>query len=245
MLSALFIVFALVHIAILVWTIRFWRQTRSTTVLMAMMPLLLLWYDCLIIGTGRWLGPSDLLYALSLPRYWAHWLFTPMWIIAAGGMLRLADVSWAKPRWVMGGFCLLAVGMVAIEIPLFFTLELRPVCFMDTVRYAEAVSANALCFADQEVVRSSGPPLPPVVTNIVLLITGGFIWAKLRWPWLSVGSVLMFMAAAVPASLASPAVGNLGEILLAVSILATIRLLLDEEAMDRRRARRARRLART
>ncbi len=236
MLSALFIVFALVHIAILVWTIRFWRRTRSSTVLMAMMPLLLLWYDCLLIGTGRWLGPSDLLYALSLPRYWGHWLFTPLWIIAAGGMLRLAGVPWVKPRWVMASFCLLAVAMIAMEIPLFFTLELRPVCFMDTVRYAEAVSANALCFPEQEVVRGSGPPVAAIVTNVVLFVSGCFIWARLRWPWLALGSLAMFFAAAVPASLASPAIGNLGEIVLAVSLLATLRMLLDGDAVAARRA---------
>lgn len=226
MLSALFLLFAVVHVVILVWTIRFWRETRSSTVLMAMMPLLLLWYDCLIIGIGRFIGPGEVLEALNLPRYWAHWLLTPLWIIAAGGMLRLAGVRWAQHKWVMGGFCLLAVAMIAMEIPLFWTLELHPVCFMDTVRYAEAVSANALCFEGQEVVRGSGPPPPPIITNIVLLIAGVAIWIRCRWPWLTLASLVMFFAAAVPPSLTGPAPGNFGEIVLALGILATIRFLL-------------------
>ncbi len=226
MLSALFFVFAVVHVIILVWTIRFWRATRSPTVLMAMMPLLLLWYDCLIIGLGRFIGPGELLEALSLPRFWAHWLLTPMWIIAAGGMLRLAGVGWAKPKWVMAGFCLLAVAMIAMEIPLFWTLELHPVCFADTVRYAQSVSANALCFEGQEVIRGSGPPPPPIVTNIVLLVAGIAIWIRCRWPWLTLAALVMFVAAAVPPSIASPAPGNFGEIVLALGILATIRFLL-------------------
>jgi hypothetical protein len=229
MLSAIFLVFAVVHVSILVWTIRFWRETRSSTVLMAMMPLLLLWYDCLMIGIGRFIGPSDLLEMLSLPRFWAHWLLTPMWIIAAGGMLRLAGFDWVRPKPVMGAFCVLAVAMIAMEVPLFWSLELHPVCFMDTVRYADSVAANALCFPEQEPIRGSGPPIPAIVTNVVVLVAGIFIWVRCRWPWLTLASLVMFFAAAVPPSLVGPVVGNFGEIVLAIGILATIRFLLSRQ----------------
>lgn len=241
MLSALFLFFAVVHIVILVGTLRYLRATRSWVVLMAVLPLLLLWYDCLIIGLGRFIGPGELLEMLSLPRYWAHWLLTPFWIMAGAGILRMSGSPFGQPRWVMVGLAVLTAVMIAIEIPLFFTLELRPVCFMDTVRYAESVSANALCFPEQEVVPGSGPPIPPVITNIVLLAVGGIVWYRLRWIWLSLGAAVMWVAAIIPTSLVGPGVGNFGEIVLALAILATIRYLhrlkspdVTEHALDER-----------
>jgi hypothetical protein len=226
MLSLLFLIMAAMHVIILIWAVSLCRQTRSPVAVMAMLPLLMLWYDCLIIGVGRWLGPGELLYMLSMPRYWAHWVLTPMWIIAAGGLMRHAGVRWVRPRPVMAAFCVLAVAMVALEVPLFWTLEVHPACYLDTVRYAQSIAANAVCSPDQALVRGAGPPIPAIVTNLVLMIAGIALWRTLGWPYLALGAVGMFLAAALPVSIVGPAVGNMGEIVLAIAVLLTVSRVL-------------------
>lgn len=233
MLSALFVIYGVVHIGLLAWVVRLYRQTRSPAVLMVIVPMLALWYDCLVVGFGRFLGPGDLLQALSYPRFWAHWAIGSFWIIAAGSIGRLAGLRLLQRRWVMGALCVLTVLMIGIEIPHFFHLTLHPVCFADTVRYSEVVASNALCFPDQVPVSGGSPPIPPITTTAVILAVGIALWVRRGWPWMALGAIAMLMAAAVPASKYGPAPSNAGEIVLAWAMVASAARFLRATGPER------------
>jgi len=221
MISALFVIYGLVHIALLVWAVRSWRRTRSVAMLMVIVPMLALWYDCLVVGFGRFLGPSELLQNLSYPRFWAHWTLGSFWIIASGSIGRLAGFALLRHPWVMGALCVLTLVMIGIEVPHFFHLSLHPACFADTVRYTEVVPPNALCFPDQTPVSGGGPPIPPITTTAVVLAVGIALWIKRGWPWMTLGAIAMLIAAAVPSSQFGPAPSNGGEIIITLAMIAT------------------------
>jgi hypothetical protein len=65
-----------------------------------------------------------------------------------------------------------------------------------------------------------------LVVDIVFIVVGISLWRKLRWPWLLLGAVAMFFAAAVPQKLECAfLVNSLGELLLCASLIATCRRL--------------------
>ncbi len=220
--TLLFTILALLNLALLVWGMRLYRQVPAGGLTMLLLPILFLPYDNGIIAAGRFLGEGDLLRNLSWPRFAAHGLLTPLWIIAAGALARQAGLGWAKNKWVMGAFCILATGLIVlIDIPKLLSLQLHPACFADTLRYAESVSASQLCSPTQAVVPSSGPPIAAITSIVVLLGVSVPIWRKTKWPWMFVGAAVMFLAAAMPPSVVGPGVGSIGEVVLGAALLAT------------------------
>jgi hypothetical protein len=221
MLSYVFLVFALVHLALLAWGWSRWQRLRSHGLAMTLLPMTGLWYDCAVIGLGRFIGEGDLLLALNLPRYWIHAVLGPLWIIAAGCFLREAGLPWARKAWVMGAFCVLATCFALHDGLALFDLRLFPACFDDTVRYAQSVAANAVCRPDGAVIKAGGPPVAPIVTTLVIIAAGVAIGRRLRWWWMAAGGVFMLLMAALPASRFGPAFSNLGEIGITLGMLAT------------------------
>lgn len=221
MLSLTFLVFSLVHLALLGLGWSLWHRHRSHGLAMTLLPMTGLWYDCAVIGLGRFIGEGDLLLALNLPRYWIHAVLGPLWIIAAGCFLREAGFEWARARWVMGAFCVLATGFALHDGLALLDLRLFPACFIDTVRYVESVAANALCRPGDPVIKGGGPPVAPIVTTLVIIAVGVAIGRRFRWWWMSVGGLFMLLMAALPTSRFGPAFSNLGEIGITVGMLAT------------------------
>jgi len=79
------------------------------------LPLVMLPYDTAVVGLGSTIGQGDLLRQLTVPRINWYYLTMPGLLILAGGLARRAGFAWARPRWVMGLMCTLAVVLVAID----------------------------------------------------------------------------------------------------------------------------------
>lgn len=165
-------------------------------------------YDNLAIAAGSVLGEGDLTRLLNAPRYYIHALFTPAMMIAAFGALRLAGVGWAQSRVWHTVVCVLATGLILlggyVDI---LNLALVPQMEDGVLRYVN----------DFHLFK--GPPIPAVATIVVVLVFGGVLWRKQKWPWLFVGALLMFFAAA---QTRLPIVANLGEIAFAGGLVATM-----------------------
>ena len=56
MLSAAYLLIAIVDFGVLLWAARCYLRYRSNGLLFATLPLLLLWYDNVVIGIGSTLG---------------------------------------------------------------------------------------------------------------------------------------------------------------------------------------------
>jgi hypothetical protein len=70
-----------------------------------------------------------------------------------------------------------------------------------------------------------GPPIPALVMVVVVIGAGYLLLRKTGWPWMLAGAVVMFVAAAVPVSLAGFLASNGGEVALSLSLVATERFL--------------------
>jgi hypothetical protein len=223
MLSGLFLGYAVIHLVIWLWGWRLWAQTgRPTALLLVLVGSTLLFYDNLRIGLGRFIGQGELLYALSVPAFAWHWSMLPLLVIAAGSLARLAGFGWARNRLVMGGFCVAAVLLSALDIPSIFSMQLYPACLADTLRYSTRVTEAQLC-PGSELVISSGPgPLVAILVNIVVLTLGIALWIKRGWPWLTAGAGAMFIAAgAFAGSVWSLPIANFGEVCFTLGYITT------------------------
>lgn len=198
MYTTLFAIQAAMQFALFLWLLHIWRTTRTPGAAVLLFPQFGLVWDNLIVALGGTIGLGPLLYWLSWPRFWIHWLMGAWLIIATGCILRLAGFEWAKRRWFMVSLCLLTVAMMLYDVPYFFTQELHPVCEFDLVRYSTAVREGLQCFEDQPAVAGSGAPLPQLVAMAVVLAGGLALWIRRGFPWLFLGGLLMLISAMPP-----------------------------------------------
>jgi hypothetical protein len=223
MLSFIFLVFALIHLSLWLWGWQAWsRAGRPVALFLVLFASTLLWWDNFRIGAGRFIGEGELLKAMTWPAFAWHWSLLPLLIIAAGSIARLAGFGWAQKRWVMGGFCLVAVALSILDIPKIFSLELHAACVADTLRYSNGVSAAQLCSPDAQVVQGDGAALVAILCNLVVLGVGIAIWVRHRWPWMALGAGAMFICAgAFGGSYYALPISNFGEILITGGLIAT------------------------
>lgn len=206
MFTTLHVLYGLVQLGLAIYSTRLYLRQRSWYRLIVLVAMYGLAYDNLAIATGSWLGEGELLKTLNLPRFVIHALITPLIIIYAFGVARRAGLDWAQGRLAHTLFCLFATGLVALGAYTdIVRLQLEPERFQDTLRYANAAT--------------QGPPIPAILTIVVLMVIGVLVWRRTNWPWLFVGSVLMFVAAGAGARVI--ALANLGEVAMTGSIAAT------------------------
>ncbi|MET3425846.1 hypothetical protein BJ973_005058 [Actinoplanes tereljensis] len=169
---------------------------RARLFALAVVAAALVW-DNLVIAAGSAFGAGDLLLGLSVPRYVAHALLTPLLIPIVFKILGWPRKVWV---WTLTG-ALIAIGAY-FEI---IRLRLEPETYAGTLRYVNAAAA--------------GPPVPAIVTILVLIVAGAIAWRRGGPPWLCLAAAAMFAGAATLV----PWLGNLGELALLSGILLTAR----------------------
>ena len=222
MYSTGYLIIAAIDVAVLLWALRLWKTYPSTALYLATVPLFLMWFDNLTIGLGRTLGEGQPLIAMNTVRFLAHYICLPITFIAIGSMARQAGFAWARPKVVMAGFCLVAVYFIAHDLWLFSGATFYPSCFADTLRYTTHISGFTACSADAQIGagRRIGP-LPAMVLSASLIVFGLYLWVKIGWKWLFLGSLGATAFFAVPYAGTGGIVGNVGEPVISVVILTT------------------------
>lgn len=225
MLSLAFLLFAVVHLVIWIWGWTAWTQYgRPRGLFLVLFGGTLLWYDNFRIGIGRFIGEGELLQTMTVPAFAWHWTMLPLLVIAAGSIARSAGVRWAQHKWVMGAFCLVASALIALDVPNLFAIDLHLACVADTLRYTTRVSELQFCSPDAMVIEGAGSPLVAILTNVIVLAVGIVLWIQRGWPWLTLGSGAMFLAAgggpAIAPYWALP-IANFGEILITLGLITT------------------------
>lgn len=217
MLTVLYLVLTALF-AYLTWQSgRLYGQRRSSYTLLLFLVLAGLVYDALVIALGRFVGQGSLLSALNLGRFAVHALFTPLLMIFAFGVLRRAGIGWAQGKAAHTAVCIVATLMVLLGVYADLArVDMQPRVVMDTLRYVNEGGMK-------------GPPIASLVTMLFLLVAGAMLWRRAGWPWLLLGSLVMFVAAGA-------AMGNLfflgsvGEVVLGFANVATARRFLAGEA---------------
>ncbi|MEY3466625.1 MAG: hypothetical protein ACO3A8_01655 [Steroidobacteraceae bacterium] len=214
--SELFLLQAALQTLLSLWLVRIWQRSGHLAALVLLVPQLCLVYDNLIVGIGHWIGPGSMLEALSWPRFWTHWLFGAWGIAGCGAILRLAGASAVQSTRGMLLFCSLTLAMMMYDLPHFFKENIHAVCENGLVRYSTAVAEGTACFPGQPVVPGTAP-FASICTLLVTLISGGWLLAKRRFPWMLIGGLLMF-ATTLP-QLRALKLDNLGEVFFTAGII--------------------------
>lgn len=166
-------------------------------------------YENGILGLGGLIGYGDTLKALNTPRFITHALFTPMLIIYAIGMGRMAGLAWAQSRASHIAFCMLATGLIAFG------------AFQDilNLRLVPYEAGSQVLGYRNDFALLKGPPIPAVSAILVVIVVGGLLLWRRRWAGLLAGGVVMLVGAML--MLRFPLGGNLGELALGLAIIAT------------------------
>ena len=234
MISTLYLTIAVVDFALLVWAIGQYRTYRGNGLFYAMLPLTLLWYDNFTVGMGRFLGESELLYAMNYVRFVAHYIGLPMTFIALGAMARQAGFAWAQPKFVMAGFCVLAVFFMVEDMWAFFNnLPLKASCAADTLRYSTKVLEAYRCGPDGFTGGTTVPPVAPILMTVMMIIFGIALWVKLGWKWLALGSAGAMPFFGIMRDFGGGVIANIGEPIITGVIVATA-AFIAKEARDQR-----------
>lgn len=219
----LYPLYVMVHLGVFLWCLNLLFSYRAPGAAIIALIVGGLVYDNLIISLGTTIGIGSLLQGLSWPRFAMHALLTPFMIIAVSQIAVAGGVGWAGSRWWRVSAWLL-VGAMAVygAFEHLIGLQTFPACFDGILRYTTNLSPSHFCFEGQEEVAGAGPPIPSIVGNIITLAVGIALWRSHGWPWLAVGALVMFAAAAVPISTFGMAASNGGEAVLMLSFVATI-----------------------
>lgn len=211
MVTGLYIAFGLIQLGCIVWGLRMAMQAKAAWPWMVLAPILFMPYDNSIIGLGAFIGEGPTLESLNLPRYVAHALLTPLWLIGAGAIGRRMGVRWLQGRIGIGAMCTLAVALIALSVwNDLSAIELEPERWAGTLRYVN--EGHIL----------PGPPIPSILTIVMMIAVGIGVWSRGKWPWMLAGAVFMFLAAGAQSSPLGPISSSAGEVALAIALLATI-----------------------
>jgi len=222
MFSVGYLIIAVVDIGVLLWALRLCKLYPSTALFLATVPLYLMWFDNLTIGLGNTIGEGALLKGMNTVRFLAHYICLPVTFIAIGSMARQAGFKWAQPKLVMAAFCLLATYFMAHDLWLFYGATFYPSCFADTLRYTTHISEFTACAPDAEIGAGQRiAPIPAITLSNMLIIFGIYLWWKIGYKWLFLGALGATAFFAVPFGSTGGIVGNIGEPIISVVILAT------------------------
>lgn len=216
MTSLVFLIYALANAVLFAWALRLLLRYRQPATVPLLVVTFGLVYDNAVLAAGGMVGHGELLERLSVPRFFMHAFGTPLLMLSALGLLRRSRATFAGSGVFAASLALLTLAMVAIGFGSdFLRLDLEAKAAGDLVSYGNAAS--------------HGPPIAPVVTIIVLVAAGIVIWRQNGGPWLLLGSLAQFLAAAIGDAIAIA--GNLGEVLLLAGLIqADSRLSRAEEA---------------
>ena len=228
MLNVIFGLFSLAHLAITLWAARLWLKQRAPAAgLIAIVTAGLIW-DNGIVALGSTIGVGDTLHTLSFPRFCLHAILTPVMIWAAVVIGSEAGIRWLGSTAARTVTLLVTAASIAWGCYELFHLEIFPACTDGVVRYTTSVPVSQLCSPDQVPVRAGGPPIPAIISVLLVIGIGAWMGIRKRWPWMFVGGVVMFIGAALPSSQFGLAPGNLAEVVYSASLLATIAYLLRQ-----------------
>jgi len=203
----IFIIVGLIQLGIAIYGTREVRKYFSWYALLVLIVVYGLAYDNISIALGAYIGEGTLTKALNAPRYWVHALFTPAMIIASFGALRMTGSKFAQSKTWHIVICVFATALIALGSYIdIINLNLVPVHNGDVLKYV-----NNFEFL-------KGPPIPAVLTIVFVLAFGVVMWRNVKWPWLFVGSLIMFVAAPMASQ---PLFQNVGEIAFAAGLVTT------------------------
>ncbi|MFJ3702983.1 MULTISPECIES: hypothetical protein [Streptomyces] len=216
MISSVFAVLAVAQLCLAVSAGRYWRAAPGLSAVVPTLVCSALVWDNGVIAVGSSVGAGPLLETLSVPRFVAHALLTPLLVLWSLSAAEHAGLRWARRRAVRGAAAGLTVLLVAAGVLHdVIGLTLRTERWADTLRYVNDAA-------------SPTGPLPAIITGLVVLSAGIVLWRSTGFAWLAVTAAVMVVVSG--AAVQVPVLGNAGEVVLDIGLLLTVRRLLPGRA---------------
>jgi hypothetical protein len=206
MMPIVFLLLTVAQVVCLGYALRRYQKTRARYDLLPVVVFTGLVYDNLILALGGFLGASEELKALNAPRFVIHGLATPLLIIWGFGVARRVGLAWAQSRRNHAIMCTVATLLIALGV------------------YSDVLKLDLQIKVEQGITRYvnvggiKGPPIPSIITIIVLIVIGGMLWRRGKSRGLAVGSGVMFIGAMAGTALLG--VGNAAEVAMSAGILS-------------------------
>ena len=208
----LYILYTIANLALVVWGVTVWRNTRRVGTLLIILVTLGVAYDNLILSLGSWLGAGPLLRGLSVPRFVLHQLVLP-WLIYAGyEQARVAGHGWAQhpaSKWIALALTLFVIGLGVLTR--LAGLRLEPEVVDGVTRYMA--------------IGTKGPSLVSILSIGFVGIVAVGLWVRNRWPWEALATVLVLVGEGIPVEWVRRGLGSGLEVLFLAVMLVTDRWL--------------------
>ncbi|MCL2807520.1 MAG: hypothetical protein FWD27_05070 [Coriobacteriia bacterium] len=227
MATFMYIVCAVAQAILAVIAIRLYMKDRAIGTLMLVLPIAAVVWDNTIVALGATIGEGSLLMALSWPRYIGHALFTPAWIVAGVSFAQRSGAQWLNTKAVNVGQWVLYAVCVVLGF-------LRSVVFLNM----ELVAEGGLLYY-RNASGFPGPPFGSVIMLFVVLACAVIVWRKIKSPWMFLGSLFMLISVGVPAAVIGFDLTNLGEVVMAASLVYTGYVLLRQKGQPKKQLKAA------
>ena len=208
MAAILYPLFTLANLVILPWLVVLCLQTHCLEMTLLMLIMVAITYDNAVISLGKLMGQGKVLLWLSQPRFFLHVTLTPLTILAALCQGQRAGMSWTYSPWAWVSIWMISLGLVFLDLITYYRdFNPVPIFFQGTLRYS---NASAMV-----------PPIPAIVTVVVIGVIGALMWVQVSWPWLFLSALVTFVGSAVPPRFVGPLLSSGTEIVLMVGFGVT------------------------
>ncbi|WP_322708944.1 hypothetical protein [Nostoc sp. ChiSLP03a] len=203
----LYPVYTLASFGLAIWSFNLFAHSHNINILLLISVLVGMTYDNLIVSVGRLINEGTLLELLNRLRFFFHNLFIPLLVVVAVKLACNAGVVWASYPIVCYGCWAIAFGLIAFGLLTEFRyLELAPINFAGSLRYKP---------------KSCSVPILTILTALLVGMAGFYIWRETQWPWMFVGTLIMFLGNALPASIFGTLVSSAVDFLFILGLVAT------------------------
>jgi hypothetical protein len=207
--SLLLLIFAALHLALLLATFRGPQHGGPRLWLLRAM-LFGMFYDNLIQGSGIWFFESQGYYAANALRFVLHAGVLPFLLLFTLSILKQAGIGVARSAYT--GFVFAVLTLAGLVYGLYhevYLLELGPKPAFGVMKLGSL---------------SGLPPLATIATNLLILPLAAWVWYASGWKWFFLGSLFIFVLnGATGAQQWGFIAGNFGELVFILSLLFTDR----------------------
>lgn len=189
------------------WGLRSFRESSFWGTSWLLFIMVALCYDNLILAVGSWIGAGETLEVLSLLRYLLKVFLTPTFVFIAWDILRRLHIEWAEylSTRILFNFYTFFVTVFGVYTEILW-ITLEPVSHHGILLYLPN---------DHHI------PLAIFLAILPLVLSGYYLWRKLRWPILGCGVLITICMGGVAIFYKSVIFASIAEFLLIVSLVIT------------------------
>lgn len=205
----IYILLTIGYLLLFFWGIQLIRKQKKVDFSVVILFVLFgLFYDNLVIGTGRFIGEGQFLASLSALRFWLHAFLTPLLVIFVWQICQNLKFNWTNSETAKVMLFLITIGLILYEwYQSIRKLELQANWERDVLVY-------------ESVVQQSNP-LMVIIATIIVGLVGILLWKKYKFYWLAIGTIVMIIGSGLTFWIKNDSIMNLFEFLFMVSLLMT------------------------